>query len=106
MRIVIIGSGNIAHFFTPRLLANGHDVIQIYSPNIENAKLLAETHAIENYTNNIVEIDSNADAYILAVRDDALHSLNETLNFGDKSVIHCAGAVPLEAISNISSNIA
>lgn len=106
MRIVIIGSGNIAHFFTPRLLESGHDIIQIFSPNLENAKLLAEANAIENYTNKTVEIVSYADAYILAVRDDALHSLNETLSFEDKIVIHCAGAVPLEAISNISRNMA
>lgn len=106
MRIVIIGSGNIAHFFTPRLLASGHEVIQVFSPNLNNAKLLADAHAIVDYTNNPHEIASGADAYILAVRDDALSALNETLRFEDKLVIHCAGAIPLDTISNISKNIA
>lgn len=106
MRIVIIGSGNIAHFFTPRVQKNGHEIVQIFSPNLENAKLLAAANAVGNYTSDLEAINPDADAYILAVRDDALKELNKKLSFGDKLVVHCAGAVPLDAIANISKNTA
>lgn len=102
MRIVIIGSGNIAHFFTPRLQRNGHEIIQIFSRNLENARQLAVANGIENYTSVSAAIATDADAYILAVRDDALQSLNELLRFEGKLIIHCAGAVALNAISDIS----
>ncbi|KAA5532321.1 DUF2520 domain-containing protein [Taibaiella lutea] len=106
MRIVIIGSGNIAHFFTPRLQENGHEIIQIFSPNPENAKLLAEANNIKHYTDDLGAITQDADAYILAVKDDALKALNEKLRFENKLVIHCAGAVALDIIADISRKTA
>jgi len=104
MKIVMIGSGNIAHFFLPRLQRHGHEVVQVYSPNPENAGKLAALHQVPAFTGNIHEIDRDADAYILAVKDDALPSLNEVLRLPGKLVIHCAGAVPLSVIGLISAN--
>jgi len=98
MRIVIIGSGNIAHFFTPRMQKNGHEILQIFSPNVEHAKLLAEANGIGSFTDNPDAIRSDADAYVLAVKDSALSTLNERLSFEGKLVLHCAGAVPLHVI--------
>jgi len=106
MRIVIIGSGNIAHFFTPRLQKNGHKIIQIFSPNLENAGHLATANKVEDYTNNAEAIRQDADAYILAVKDDVLQVLNEKLRFENKLVVHCAGAVSLDVIAGISQKTA
>jgi predicted short-subunit dehydrogenase-like oxidoreductase (DUF2520 family) len=105
MRIVIIGSGNIAHFFAPRFQSKGHDIIQIYSREENNAALLAKACNVPSYTNQLSEIDKTADAYILAVKDGALEYLNQTLSLKGKLVIHCAGAVSLDTISNISENV-
>ena len=105
MRIVIIGSGNIAHFFVPRLQSGGHEIIQIYSRELDHAALLANAGNITSYTNQLDKIDLSADAYILAVKDGALEYLNQTLVLKDKLVIHCAGAVSLDAISDISDNV-
>jgi pyrroline-5-carboxylate reductase len=104
MRIVIVGSGNIAHFFLPRLQQEGHEVVQIYSPNLENASKLAQLHGVDAYTNQLDKLIDDADVYILAVKDAALATLNESLRLQGKLVLHCAGAVSLNAISDISEN--
>jgi len=106
MKLVIIGSGNIAHFFVPRLQKKGHEIIQIYSRELNHAKILADAHHVVSYTDSLDEVSQDADAYILAVKDGALEYLNQTLSFKGKLVIHCAGAVSLDVITNISENAA
>lgn len=106
MRIVIIGSGNIAHFFVPLFQQAGHTVLQIYSPNIHNAAALANANHIPSFTNELDSLIKDADVYILAVKDDALKQLNAQLRLKDKIVIHCAGAVPVSVIKDISDHTA
>jgi predicted short-subunit dehydrogenase-like oxidoreductase (DUF2520 family) len=106
MRIVIIGSGNIAHFFVPRLQQGGHEIVQIFSQQLEHAAQLAAQQNIPVYTNQLSDLVQDADAYILAVKDDALPALNEQLRLKGRLVIHCAGAVSLDVIASISENVA
>jgi predicted short-subunit dehydrogenase-like oxidoreductase (DUF2520 family) len=102
MRIVFIGSGNIAHFFIPRLQRKGHEIVQIYSPTTEHGRALASLCGITNVTDHLEEIVDDADVYILAIKDDALAEVAQHLQFEGKAVIHCAGAVSLDVIANIS----
>lgn len=103
MRIVLIGSGNIAHFFVPRLQRKGHEIIQIYSPTPGHGRSLAALCSVDNVTDDLDEIDRSADVYILAIKDDALPLIANQLNLEDKVVIHCAGAVSLDVIAPIST---
>ncbi len=103
MRIVFIGSGNIAFFFATRLHRKGHEITQVYSRTRAHGDLLAAlTHS--NVTDNLDEIIPDADVYILAIKDDVLEEMAARLSFKNKTVIHCAGAVPLEVLGNISEN--
>lgn len=102
MRIVFIGSGNIAHFFIPRLQRKGHDIVQVYSPTIGHARLLADLCGIDSVTDDVRAIVTDADVYILAIKDDALGWVAQELQFAGKVVIHCAGAVSLDVIAGIS----
>lgn len=102
MRIVFIGSGNIAHFFIPRLQRKGHEIVQLYSQTPEHGHALAALCAIEEVTDRPEEITRDAEVYVLAIKDDALALVARQLNFEGKVVIHCAGAVPLDVIANIS----
>lgn len=102
MRIVSIGSGNIAHFFIPRLQRKGHEIVQIYSPTLEHAHALAALCAVRDVTDDLAMIVPDADVYILAVKDDALPLLATQLQLAGKVVIHCAGAVALDVIRAIS----
>jgi len=103
MEIVIIGAGNVAHAFGQLLKINGHQIKQVISRSAESAKELGEVlHAPA--TNDLLDIYMEADVYILAVNDTAIQALNDELRLGRRIVAHTAGAVPLSAISRISTH--
>ncbi len=103
MRIVFIGSGNIAFFFATRLYRKGHEIVQVYSRTRAHGDLLAVlTHS--EVTDCLGEIVDDADVYILAIKDDALAEVAAGLSFKGKTVIHCAGAVPLDVLGDISEH--
>ena len=106
MRIVFIGSGNIAHFFATRLKDKGHELVQVYSRNQDHAQALATLCGISLVTTAIEDIVADADVYILAIKDDALSAIATQLHFPGKVVLHCAGAVPLDVMTGISEHLA
>ncbi len=104
MDIVIVGTGNIAHCFGHMLKLHGHQVLQIVGRNQTNAAELGDLlHA--PYTTDLMDLNMEADMYLLAVSDSAYPILNDELRLGRRMVAHTAGAVPLSAISRISTNI-
>jgi predicted short-subunit dehydrogenase-like oxidoreductase (DUF2520 family) len=103
MDVVIIGAGNIAHSFGHLLKLNGHRITQIVGRSPENAEQLAQLLGTES-TTDLQAIHQEADLYIVAVSDDAIPVLNDTLRLGDRYVVHTSGAQPLEAIQNISTH--
>ncbi|CAL1516935.1 DUF2520 domain-containing protein [Chitinophaga sp. MM2321] len=103
MEIVIVGTGNVAHCFGHLLKLHGHQISQVVSRNKEHAQELGEMlHA--PFTDDVRDIYMEADVYLLAVSDDAIPELNNQLRLGRRIVAHTAGAVPLSAISGISTN--
>ncbi|TAM98477.1 MAG: DUF2520 domain-containing protein [Chitinophagaceae bacterium] len=103
MDIVIIGAGNVAHYFSHILRLNGHQIRQVLSRKEEHARTLAES-LNTRWATNLIDIDMNADIYLLAVSDTAIPDLNKKLYLGKRIVAHTAGAVPLNAIKDISLN--
>ncbi|NLR57078.1 DUF2520 domain-containing protein [Chitinophaga polysaccharea] len=103
MDIVIVGTGNVAHCFGQLLKIHGHQVKQVVSRQLEHARELGEMLNAA-YTNDLQDINMDADIYLLAVSDSAIAELNDELRLGKRIVAHTAGAVPLSAISRISSN--
>lgn len=76
--IVLIGSGNLATALGKKLKLSGHKIAQVYSRDLERAKLLADllqTQAI----NQIDRINSNAQIYLICIKDDAIEALSKTL---------------------------
>ncbi|SEW23828.1 Predicted oxidoreductase, contains short-chain dehydrogenase (SDR) and DUF2520 domains [Chitinophaga sp. YR573] len=104
MDIVIIGAGNVAHCFGQLLKINGHQISQVISRTKEHADELKEVIHAGAATNDLRDINMEADVYLIAVSDGAIPLLNDQLRLGKRIVAHTAGAVPLDAISNISSN--
>lgn len=103
MKIVFIGSGNIAHFFAPLLHKKGHKIVQVYSRTIAHGKELSQLVNAE-LTDNLNNISREADVYFLAIKDDALQEVAGQLKFKCNMAIHCAGAVSLDVIKDISDN--
>ncbi|QEH41080.1 DUF2520 domain-containing protein [Chitinophaga sp. XS-30] len=103
MDIVIIGAGNVAHCFGHLMKLHGHHVKQVISRRKEHARELAELLG-GGYTDDLLDIDMEADVYLLAVGDSVIPEMNDQLRLGRRIVVHTAGAVPMSAISRISTN--
>lgn len=103
MDIVIIGAGNIAWCYGQQLRLNGHVVKQVISRQEAHAQALGDALNAE-WTTDLLNINMEADVYLLCVADDALATLNDELRLGRRMVAHTAGAVPLSAIGRISTH--
>lgn len=102
MRIVFVGAGRLATQFARALHEKGHEIVAVYSRTIESAKALSEL--VGGYaTTSIAELPLTADAFILAVKDDALAGLIPQLAEGrsDCSIFHTAGSVPMSVFGSL-----
>ena len=105
MRIVFIGSGNLATHLSLALQAVGEDIAQVFSRTEEHAKELAEKLDC-NYTASIDEIEKNADIYIFSVKDDAISGIAAAVckNTSDAVFIHTAGSVPMDIFKDYAQH--
>jgi predicted short-subunit dehydrogenase-like oxidoreductase (DUF2520 family) len=103
MKIVIIGSGNVATVLGRLLKKNKHEVIQVMSRHLEHAKLLADELGC-SYTNYDGVTDMGADLYLVAITDGVLFDLNKSFSLGNKLIVHTAGSVTKDVLKDISTN--
>jgi predicted short-subunit dehydrogenase-like oxidoreductase (DUF2520 family) len=103
MRVVIIGSGNVATVLGRLINRNQHEIVQLVSRNAAHAKILADELQCPFSDNNSV-IVKDADLYLVAVNDGALYELNKTFHLGNKLILHTAGSVPKDVLKDISVN--
>lgn len=101
MDIVLFGSGNAAAVLGRKFRQAGHRIVQVISRNATAASALAYEWDTEsaNYT-SIVKQD--ADAYIIAVSDDALKELAQNLKLPGKIVAHTAASVSKEILKPVT----
>ncbi len=98
MRIVLMGSGNVATHLGKALHQAGHSIGQVYSRTVVHAQALAQQLHATPIT-DLCELDRSADWYILSIKDDALLPLIEQLPVLEGLVTHTAGSVPLAILS-------
>ena len=98
VRVVVVGSGNVAEAFALSLSGNKSVVLQqIYARNEERGRYLA-TLTNSHWTNK-PEALAEADIYIISVSDRAVEEVAHSLNFKPGSiVVHTAGSVPLAVL--------
>lgn len=101
MRITIIGSGNVGTHLAAAFKNAGHVIVQIYSPHIHNAELLAY-HIKAQAIGNLNDINSDTDIFIISVKDDAVAGIAEALAKHNKIMAHTSGSVDLTALSTFS----
>ncbi|RZJ76984.1 MAG: DUF2520 domain-containing protein, partial [Flavobacterium sp.] len=102
MKVVIIGSGNVATHFALAFFEADVEVSQIWSNNYDNAIQLANkvnADAIEDLSN----IDNNADLCLVAVKDDAISEIGKKLNNFKGIVVHTAGSVSLQVFEHLDN---
>lgn len=103
MRIVLIGSGNVATHLSKALMKAGHSFIQVYSRTLQNADVLAHQLKAKAIT-DLSLVDPTADWYILSVKDDALPSVIEQMPEVEGMVTHTAGSVPMEILNRFKNH--
>ncbi|KRT16021.1 oxidoreductase [Pedobacter ginsenosidimutans] len=99
MKIVLLGSGNVATHLAKALKAKGEDVVQVYSPNLNNAKLLADLIAAEA-VDDLNEVKQHADLYIISVKDDAIETIAKSLKNVSGLVVHTSGTTDINILSS------
>ncbi len=106
MKIVSIGSGNVAWHFIKRLAAEGHDIVQIYSRSKQNAKQLAKEVA-SMAISSFEDIDLTADVYLVCLSDSATADLFNNWKpklREDQVIAHSSGIHAVDILSNIHSH--
>jgi predicted short-subunit dehydrogenase-like oxidoreductase (DUF2520 family) len=94
MKVVIIGSGNVAHAMAGFLKNTNHNIVQVAGRNRKTVSALAKKIACP-WSLNLKKITPDADMYIIAVHDDAIKSVIEQLPVSNKIMLHTSGATAL-----------
>ena len=94
-RVVIIGSGNVAtslaHGLAPRC-----QVAQIYSRHLAHAQALAAAIDCADATDDLDALVPDADAYIIAVRDDVIADVIAAVPDNGALWVHTSGSKPMD----------
>lgn len=97
MRVVIIGAGNVATHLAIAL-DSVCDVVQVYSYHLDNAKTLAQLLKNAEATDKISRLKSNADLYIISVKDDVISNIVNDIEFSTGLWVHTSGSVPVDVL--------
>lgn len=100
MKAVIIGAGNVATHIGRALVAKGIQVSQVWSRNAARAETLAHSIGAQ-VSQQIAQLDADADFCIIAVKDDAIVEILPQLSHFNGLVLHTAGAASLEIFSGL-----
>ncbi|WP_295728384.1 DUF2520 domain-containing protein [uncultured Muribaculum sp.] len=96
-RIVMLGSGNVATHLAKAL---GPRLVQVWSRNYDNARSLAEATGAEAIE-NLDDIATDADLYILSVSDDAIAPLASRLKGRHGVWAHTSGSIAADALDGV-----
>ncbi len=102
MRVVIIGSGNVATVLGKRIVRAGHEVVEVWSRNLKPARELAVL--LNTTVSKDIRSVAPADLYILAVTDAAVQEISAQLNINNALVVHTAGSVSINSLETCSAN--
>lgn len=94
MKIVIIGSGNVAFHLAKAFTQNNIEVSQIFGRNeVELSKISSEFN-IPFSTDQL----EDAEFYIIAVSDSAVENVSELIKNENTLVAHTSGSLPMEIL--------
>ncbi len=103
MKVVIIGSGNVATILGKKIRDAGHEMVQVMSRNEANASALARELNCA-YTSRWDKISTEAACYLIAIPDRVLPELHRDWKLERQLVVHTAGSVSKDVLGNISRN--
>lgn len=96
MRVVVVGSGNVAESLVVSLHEGGFEVAQVYARNEARGRALA---AMVDTQWSYTEL-AEADLYIISVSDSAVAEVAASLPIPEGAVVaHTTGCCPMEALA-------
>jgi predicted short-subunit dehydrogenase-like oxidoreductase (DUF2520 family) len=103
MRISIIGTGNLAHFFAKGITSSPvHGIAGVYARSQANAVRFAQAYNC-GVIENLFAMPSDTDMVLLCVPDSAIGQLK----FSTQAIVaHCSGTVGLEVLRRYSDKAA
>ncbi|MHA3049093.1 Rossmann-like and DUF2520 domain-containing protein [Acinetobacter sp. ANC 4641] len=99
MKISFIGSGRVATHLAIALQQSGHQIQQIYSPNLTHAQQLAiQVHA--GAVDQLQQLDHQIDLLIIAVKDQAIAQVVQQLpeHLSHILLLHTSGSTNLQVL--------
>lgn len=100
LSIAFIGAGNVAWHLARALEAAGHRIQVVYSRTFAQAEALTDALQQAHPTHQLDFINTPADIFIVAVKDDAVAEVLKQAVFPPGSlVVHTSGSVPLSIFS-------
>lgn len=100
MKVVLIGSGNVATHMAIAFNATGHTILQIWSATFEHALTLAErVDAIA--IGSLSDLTEEAELIVVAVNDDAIEQVVTNLEGSNALVVHTSGATSLSSLARM-----
>ncbi len=98
MKISLIGTGNVAWHIGYKLYNAGHEILEVYGRNADNANLLANKLGAK-VVYSFEEINHTAaDIILIAVADAGIESIVHAVNLQNKLLIHTSGSTNISAI--------
>ncbi|MEO9144519.1 MAG: Rossmann-like and DUF2520 domain-containing protein [Ginsengibacter sp.] len=101
MRVVMLGSGNVATVLCEVIVKAGHDIVQVVSRDEDHAKSLASSY-FASAALLTAEAFADADIYIVALNDAALDHVEKIPALKNKFVVHTAGAISINVLKDCS----
>lgn len=95
MRIVIIGSGNVAYHLTKAFVDNQIPIVQVFGRNQNDLKLISEELQVPYSSEKLEE----ADLYIISVNDSSIEVVSELIKNPNALVAHTSGSVSRDTLS-------
>lgn len=99
MKVVIVGSGNVAtHLSLAMASLEGIEICQVYSPTEAHAEILAERLNCDFITDP-TQIRKDADVYLFALKDQALETMIRAVPANNGLWLHTSGSMPMQVFA-------
>jgi len=101
MKISLIGSGRVAFHLAQALLAQGHNILQVYARDFDKTQKFAEK--IQAKACQSLQQFQSTELIILAVSDSAIAELVKQVHelFPETLMVHTSGSTDIEVISHV-----
>jgi len=93
--ITFIGAGNVATHLAKAFFNKGFSISKVYSKNIENARLLAQTTNAKP-CNNLDKLYEQNHIYFVCVKDNVIADIVAQFKAKDSLIVHTSGSISMD----------